>query len=83
MSSGLESHTNPFQTNVILHKATYSIKSQDGMKSHKKYCISLSEDRFCLRKQCGPDVMPHFAAFHLGLHCLLRYPFRGFRSIKN
>ena len=20
-----------------------------------------------------PDEMPHFAAFHLGLHCLLRY----------
>ena len=26
--------------------------------------------------------MPHDAAFHLGLHCLLKYPFRGFRSLK-
>ena len=22
--------------------------------------------------------MPHYAAFHLGLHCLPKYPFRGF-----
>ena len=23
--------------------------------------------------------MPHFVAFHLGLHCLPKYPFRGFQ----
>ena len=22
-----------------------------------------------------PDEMPHYAAFHLGLHCLPKYPF--------
>ena len=26
--------------------------------------------------------MPHYAAFHMGLHCLPNYPFRGFRSRK-
>ena len=26
--------------------------------------------------------MPHYAAFHLGLHCLPKYPFKGFRSSK-
>ena len=26
--------------------------------------------------------MPHYAAFHLGVHCLLKYPFRGFYSSK-
>ena len=25
-----------------------------------------------------PDEMQHYAAFHLGLHCLPKYPFRGF-----
>ena len=26
--------------------------------------------------------MLHFAAFHLGLHCLPKYPLRGFRNTK-
>ena len=26
-----------------------------------------------------PGEMQHYAAFHLGLHCLPKYPFRGFR----
>ena len=29
-----------------------------------------------------PDEMPHYAAFHLGLHCLPKYPFRGFQKGK-
>ena len=40
-----------------------------------KYGISVSEDCFCLSKQCSPDEMLHFAAFHLGLHCLPKYLF--------
>ena len=28
------------------------------------------EDHFCLSKQCRPDEMPHYVAFHLGLNCL-------------
>ena len=27
-----------------------------------------------------PDEMQHYAAFHLGLHCLPWYPFRGFQE---
>ena len=26
--------------------------------------------------------MPHHAAFHLGLHCIVKYQFRGFQSKK-
>ena len=26
-----------------------------------------------------PDEMQHYAAFHLGLHCLHKYPSRGFQ----
>ena len=29
-----------------------------------------------------PDKMPHFAAFHLGLHCLSKYLFSGFQYIQ-
>ena len=39
--------------------------------------ISVPEDCFNLSEQCRPDEMRHSAAFHLGLHCLPKYPFRG------
>ena len=29
-----------------------------------------------------PDEMQHSAAFHLGLHCLLKYLFSGFQYTK-
>ena len=29
-----------------------------------------------------PDETPYHVAFHLGLHCLLKYPFRGFQNTK-
>ena len=29
-----------------------------------------------------PDEMLHFVAFHLGVHCLQKYPFRGFQYTK-
>ena len=29
-----------------------------------------------LANRVDPDEMQHYAAFHLGLHCLLAYPFR-------
>ena len=29
-----------------------------------------------------PDEMQHHAAFHLGLHCLPKYPFRDFLNTK-
>ena len=31
-----------------------------------------------LVNSADPDEMQHYAAFHLGLHCLLKYQFRGF-----
>ena len=34
-------------------------------------------------KSVDPDEMPHFAEFHLGLHCLPKYPFRGFHYTKS
>ena len=32
---------------------------------------------FVLANRPDSDEMPHVAAFHLGLHCLPKYPFRG------
>ena len=29
-----------------------------------------------------PDEMPHYAVFHPGLHCLSKFPFTSFWSIK-
>ena len=46
----------------------------------KFYCIvflSLKID-LILANSVDPDEMPHYAAFHLGLHCLLKYLFRDF-----
>ena len=38
-------------------------------------CISAPEGCFNISKQ-------HYAAFHLGLHCLQKYSFRGFPNTK-
>ena len=38
--------------------------------------VFLSEDCFCpskLANSADPDEMPHYVAFHLGLHCLPKY----------
>ena len=33
-----------------------------------------------LASSADPDeITPHYAAFHLGLHCLPKYLFRGFK----
>ena len=48
----------------------------------KKYCILLSEYLFTFTNSVDPDEMQHFAAFHLGLHCLQKYLFRFFSNTK-
>ena len=32
---------------------------------------------FVLANSVDPDEMPHYATFHLGLHCLPKYSFRS------
>ena len=41
----------------------------------KYLCTSVS-----FIKQYRPDGMARFATFHLGIHCLQKYPFRGFQN---
>ena len=33
-------------------------------------------------KSVDPVEMPHSVAFYLGLHCLPKYPFKGFQQTK-
>ena len=35
-----------------------------------------------LANSAGPDEMPPYAAFHLGLHCLLKYLFTSIQKEK-
>ena len=37
---------------------------------------------FTITNSVDPDEMQHYAAFHLGLHCLQKYSFRGFPEYK-
>ena len=36
---------------------------------------------FALASSADPNKIPHNAAFHLGLPCFSKYPYRGFQSI--
>ena len=47
----------------------------------KLLCFSVPKGCFNLNSE-DPDEMQHYAAFHLGLHCLSKYPFRGFQYTK-
>ena len=49
----------------------------------EKMFYFLSEDFFTFTNSVDPDEMQHYAAFHLGLHCLQKYSFRGFSNTKN
>ena len=40
--------------------------------------LSLKVDLILTNSE-DPGEMQHYAAFHLGLHCLPKYPFRGFQ----
>ena len=46
-----------------------------------KYIVFLSlKIYFVLANIADPDEMPHYAAFHLGIQCVSKYPFRDFWS---
>ena len=63
-------------TNGISHKDSIQY-SQNVEGSKVLLYVYLCED-FALTSSAEPDERLHYAAFHLGLHCLPKYPFRGF-----
>ena len=44
--------------------------------SLKYFCPCFAKIKTILANSADPDEMLHYAAFHLGLHCLPKYPFR-------
>ena len=48
---------------------------------HRLYFIVVQSLKitFVLASTLDPDEMSRFAAFHLGLQCLPKYPFRSFQ----
>ena len=44
-----------------------------------KLCLLSLKNVLILANSEDQDEMQHYAAFHLGLHCLQKYPFRGFQ----
>ena len=45
------------------------------LKFPNNYALQSLNIVFILANSAGPDEMLHVAAFHLGLHCLPKYPF--------
>ena len=69
-----------FSIKFDILKSGWSIVYIEGSQViiSNRYCISFPEGRFWFSKQCRHNV-----AFHLGLHCLPKYPFRGFWYTKS
>ena len=45
--------------------------------------MMIFKNDFILANSADPDEMPHYAALHMGLLHLPKYPFRGFQSLKD
>ena len=45
-------------------------------------CMSVPEDYLILANSADPDEMQRYATFHLRLHCLPKFMFRGFQYTK-
>ena len=58
------------------------IKGSKVIISTKNIVLLSLKINFVLSNSADPDEMPQFVAFHQGLHCLQKYPFRGFQSSK-
>ena len=75
---------NPFKTNRTFHKcntdkAGWSILYIERLQVITKKThiyAKFSEYFFVLANSVDLDEMPHYAVFHLGLHCLPKYRFK-------
>ena len=75
---------NPFHTDVIFHKTTHNkvrmIKGSQVVISKQNVVFQSLKIDFVLANSVNPDEMTHYATFHLGFHCLTKYPFMCFWS---
>ena len=52
-------------------KSGWSIEYIEGVTCYNfQNCFSLSQMDFVFANRADPDVMPSYAAFHMGHHCL-------------
>ena len=72
----------PIQINAIRIGLSIIYFKGSWVRISKLCCISVPEDCYDIAKSVDPDEMQHSAAFHLDLHCLPKYPFRGFQHTK-
>ena len=78
---------NLFHTNAIFHKNSWKKVRMvqcincgvTGYNFQKKIVFLSLKINFVLANSADPDEMPHHVAFHLGLHCLQKFSFRGFQ----
>ena len=53
-----------------------------GVRLIKNFFLFYLKIFFTFTNSVDPDEMQHYAAFHLGLHCLRKYSFWGFLNTK-
>ena len=74
-------HSDGFSIHIDTINMDLSILFFRGHRSEFQH-ISVPEDFFILANSANPDEMPHYAAFHQGLHCLPKYLFTGIHNEK-
>ena len=65
-------HYNKFPNSGVYHANFHNLKSPraPSQNCQKKSLLLSLKIFFVFSNSADPDVMPHYAAFHLGLHCL-------------
>ena len=79
---------NPLDSDRYFHTDKYIKRSDSPIYILRCHWLEFPNvvlcDVFCpyLSKSSDPDEMLHSAIFHLGLHCLLKYLFKGIQYKK-
>ena len=72
----------PIQINTIWTGLSIKCFKGPQVEIPNNYVLHSLKIIFIVANGAGHDEMLHFAAFHLGLHCLPKYPFRGIKYTK-
>ena len=63
----------------IVHCRYIGVSGYNSKKNIVFFCLKIF---FTFTNSVDPEEMQHYAAFHLGLHCLQKYSFRGYLNTK-